>query len=329
MKKFWRNKRVLITGYEGFIGSHLTRALLEQKAKIIGLDILTHRNSTILTKADLKKIKVIRGSVANFKLVKEIMHSYGVEIVFHLAAESIVAKALGNPLKTFSTNIEGTWNVLEASRSSGVRAVVVASSDKAYGCQKDLPYKESHPLLGKYPYDASKACADSLASAYYHTYKLPVCTTRCGNVFGPADYNLSRIVPDTIKSGLNDQTLKIRSNGKLSRDYIYVKDIISGYMLLASKMIKDRLSGEVFNFSNERPLTVLELVKRIYRLMDKVPKYKVLNLAKCEIVDQYLSAGKARRVLGWRPKYSLDQGLREAISWQQREAKKGVISYEE
>ena len=315
MKKFWKNKRVLVTGYEGFIGSHLTKRLLEYKSKVIGLDILTQRKKTFLSGGDLKKIKIIKGSVANFKLVNDLLRRYSVDVVFHLAAESIVGRAFKNPLRAFSTNIKGTWNVLEASRENHIRAVVVASTDKAYGSQKDLPYRESHPLLGRYPYDASKACADSLASSYFHSYGLCVCVTRCGNVFGPADYNFSRIVPDTIRSGLNNQTLKIRSNGRFSRDYIYVKDIVSGYLLLAYKMTRGKLSGEVFNFSNQKARTVLEVVNLIYRLIDKQPNFIVLNQAKCEITDQYLSAAKAKRILGWKPRFSLSEGLKETISW--------------
>lgn len=318
MKKFWQAKRVMVTGYEGFIGSHLTKRLLEYKSKVIGLDILTHRKKTFLSGGDLKKIKIIKGSVANYKLVDDLLRRYSVDLVFHLAAESIVGRALKNPLRAFSTNIKGTWNVLEASRVNGVRAVVVASSDKAYGSHRVLPYKESYSLLGRFPYDASKACADSLASSYFHSYELPVSITRCGNVFGPADYNLSRIVPDAINSCLGNKTLIIRSNGLFCRDYIYIKDIVSGYILLAYRLFKGRSAGEVFNFSNQKPLSVLELVNSIYRQIGKKPKYKVLNSAKCEIINQYLSAAKAKRVLGWRPKYSLERGLKETISWHSR-----------
>lgn len=314
--KFWKNKKVFITGYEGFLGSNLTRRLLNYGAKIIGLDIRTNRKYTILEKSDFKKIKVIKGSVETYKLVKNILRRDEIEIIFHLAAQAIVGKSLKNPSRTFSTNIKGTWNILEASRgNNGIKAIIIASSDKAYGIHSKLPYKEDAPLAGSYPYDASKSCADLLAHTYSNTYHLPVCITRCGNIFGPGDFNFSRIVPDTVRSALRDKTLDIRSNGKFTRDYIYVEDVIDGYLFLAKKMQKLKLSGEAFNFSNEQPLSVLELISTIYKLAKKGPNYKILNIAKCEIEHQYLSAAKAKKLLGWKAKHSLFKGLKQTIAW--------------
>lgn len=313
---FWRNKKVLVTGYEGFLGSNLTKSLLNFGAKVIGLDIITHRKNTILEKTDFKRVKVIKGSVENYKLINKILSVNKIEIIFHLAAQAIVGKCLKNPLKTFSTNIKGSWNILEASRGNDrIKAIVIASSDKAYGIQNDLPYKEDYPLIGCHPYDVSKSCADLLATSYFHTYNLPVCITRCGNIFGPGDYSFSRIIPDTIKSALQNKTLAIRSDGKFTRDYIYVKDIINGYLKLVRKMYQLRLFGEAFNFSNERPISVLELVRTIYKLIDKKPNYKILTQAKYEIKHQYLSAKKAKKILGWKPRYNLEDGLREVIKW--------------
>ncbi|MCK5616559.1 NAD-dependent epimerase/dehydratase family protein, partial [Candidatus Pacearchaeota archaeon] len=166
-----------------------------------------------------------------------------------------------------------------------------------------------------YPYDVSKSCADLLAHTYANTYNLPVCITRCGNIFGPGDFNLSRIVPDTVKSALQDKTLSVRSNGKFTRDYIYVEDVVDGYLVLAEKMKKLDIVGEAFNFSNEHPLSVLDLVSTIYKLAKKGPDYKVLNIAKCEIEHQYLTAAKAKRVLGWKAKHTLRRGLQQTIAW--------------
>lgn len=314
-KDFWRGKDVLITGYEGFVGSHLTKALLEQKARVCGLDILTYRKDTILYN-DFDKLNIIKGSVENYKLVSDIIKDNKIEFIFHLAAKSLVGEALRNPRGAFSTNIRGTWNILEAARQARtVKAIIIASSDKAYGIKNKLPYRENSSLTGCHPYDVSKSCADLLAHTYFHTYGLPVCVSRCGNIFGPGDFNFSRIVPATIKSIIMNKPLIIRSDGKFTRDYIYVEDIISSYLLLAQKMNNLRIYGEAFNFSNEKPISVLKLVKTIYKLCGKQPDYKILNQAKYEIRHQYLSSKKAKIILGWQARYTLDEGLKRTIEW--------------
>lgn len=315
-KKFWSDKRVLITGFEGFLGSNLTKTLLKTKAKIVGLDIKTFRKETILSKKDYQKFVVYKGSVTNFKLLKEILEKHSINIIFHLAAEAIVESGYRNPRKAFETNIKGTWQVLEAARQKGkMEAIIIASSDKAYGEHKKLPYKEDAPLIANHPYDVSKSCADLIANTYAHTYNLPIAITRCGNIYGPGDFNFSRIIPDAIRCALQDKPLLIRSDGKFIRDYIFVDDVIEGYILLAEKLLKKKLIGEAFNFSNENPISVIELVKKISEIMGKKPKYRILNEAKHEIKYQYLSSLKARKVLRWKPAVKLDKGLRITAHW--------------
>ena len=313
---FWKNKKVLITGYEGFLGSHLTKSLLGYDAEVFGLDVVTHRKKTILSGTELCKVKVVKGSVENFSLLSGIVKENKIEIIFHLAAKALVGYCLQKPTRGFSTNIKGTWNILEVSRNSNeIKAIVVASSDKAYGSHTKLPYREDTPLSGAHPYDVSKSSADLIAHTYYHTYGLPVGIARCGNIFGPGDFNFSRIVPDTIRATVRDKTLIIRSDGKFTRDYVYVDDIVNGYILLAEKMQEQRLFGEAFNFSNEEPISVLELVRKIYEISDLRPDYKVLGKAEYEIKHQYLSSKKARRILGWNPKTTIDEGLSKTIKW--------------
>lgn len=317
-KHFWKNKSVLVTGFEGFLGSNFTKALIYCGTKVVGLDIKTRRKETILTADDYKKITVIKGSVTNYRLLDSILTDKKINIVFHLAAEAIVGKCHSNPLRTFSANIKGTWNLLEACRSSKtIKSIIVASSDKAYGSHKKLPYTEEAPLIGNHPYDVSKSCADLIAYTYFHTYGLPAAVTRCGNIYGPGDFNFSRIIPDALQCIKNNKTLLIRSDGKFVRDYVYVDDIVEGYILLAEKLESRQLAGQVFNFSIEKPITVLELLKQIDKVGVQYGKleYKILNAAKYEIKKQYLSSAKARKILGWKPKHTLNQGLQKTISW--------------
>ncbi len=313
---FWKNKKVLVTGYEGFLGSHLAGELVRSGARVSGLDIKTRRKETILTKEFLKRIKIIKGSVKDYRLLLRILKQDKIEYVFHLAATSIVGEALGAPLKAFSTNIEGTWNVLEACRNTkSIKGVIIASSDKAYGIHNKLPYREEASLSGCHPYDASKSCADLLAYTYYRTYNLPVCITRCGNIYGPGDFNFSRIFPDAVRSAINGKTLCIRSNGKFTRDYVYVSDIVDGYLSLAEKLNRLKLAGEAFNFSDESPITVIELVKKICKAVGAKENHKILDRARHEIPHQYLASSKARKILGWKPRVSFEQGLNMTIAW--------------
>lgn len=311
-----KNKNILITGFEGFLGSHLTRQLIAEGTKVVGLDIQTRRKETILTNTDYKMIKVVKGSVVNADLIGRLLRKHSIEIVFHLAAEAIVGNSVQQPVKAFTTNITGTWTVLENCRKNhSVKAVIIASSDKAYGSHTKLPYHEDAALCGDHPYDVSKSCADLISYTYYHTYGLPVAITRCGNIYGPGDFNFSRIVPEAIRSMLSGCKLRIRSDGKFTRDYVYVKDIVDGYLLLAKNLLWGRFAGESFNFSNEDPMTVESLVKEISALVGKKPFYQILNKAVCEIKHQYLASGKARKMLGWKSSYTLKQGLRETIAW--------------
>ncbi|MDD5129550.1 MAG: GDP-mannose 4,6-dehydratase [Candidatus Omnitrophica bacterium] len=316
--KFWKNKVVLVTGFEGFLGSNLTKSIISSGAKVIGLDIKTFRKQTIFCAQDYEKIIVYKGSVDNRSLIRDIFRKHPIDIIFHLAAEAIVSRSYQNPLKAFESNITGTWEILEAVRKYGkVQAVVVASSDKAYGSHKKLPYREDAPLIANHPYDVSKSCADLIANTYLHTYDLPVAITRCGNIYGPGDFNFSRLIPDAMRNLALNKQLKIRSDGKFVRDYVYVEDIVAGYLQIAELLARRKIPGDAFNLSDEQPLTVIGLLKEINLALPgaKKLKYKIMNTARYEIKKQYLSSTKARRILGWKPNYTLKEGLRKTGQW--------------
>jgi len=314
---FWRDRRVFVTGCTGLVGSWTVRALHERGAHVVGLVRDQVAGAELVRTGLLAKIDVVHGCVENQPLVERAVAEYEIQTVFHLAAQTIVGIAKRSPLSTFETNIKGTWCLLEAARRSGTNPqVVVASSDKAYGDQDNLPYTEEAPLLGRHPYDASKACTDILAATYQRSYGLPVCVTRCGNFFGGGDLNWNRIVPGTIRSVLRGQRPILRSDGSYVRDYFYVKDGAAAYLHLAECMARQpEIAGQAFNFSNESQVTVLDLVRKILDLMRSDREPDIRAEASQEIKHQYLSAAKARRLLHWAPHYSLEQALNETIAW--------------
>jgi CDP-glucose 4,6-dehydratase len=317
-KSFWRNKKVFVTGATGLLGSWLTQRLVSEGASVTALIRDWVPRSNLILNDVVSQVTTVRGEVEDYFLLERTLNEYEIEIVFHLAAQTIVGTANRNPLSTFESNIKGTWNILEACRRvPQVKRLVVASSDKAYGEQKRLPYTEETPLQGTHPYDVSKSCADLLCQTYYTTYKLPVCVTRCGNFYGGGDLNFNRIVPGTILSVLQQERPIIRSNGRLLRDYLYVEDGVDAYLWTAAKMGDPKLHGHAFNFSYEKPLQVTEIVQKILRLMKSDLKPKILNAAHHEIPDQHLSAQKARKLLGWKPRFTLEEGLQKTIDWYQ------------
>lgn len=313
---FWNNKNVFITGGTGFLGSYLVKKLVNYGANITILVRDYIPQSNIYRGEEYKKANVVHGTLEDYLLIERTLGEYEIDTVFHLAAQAIVGVANRNPLGTFKSNIEGTWNILEAARKSPlIKRVIVASSDKAYGDQEKLPYDENMPLQGKHPYDVSKSCADLIAQTYYETYKLPVCITRCGNLYGGGDLNFNRIIPQSIQSILNKEAPVIRSDGSFIRDYFYIEDAVDAYINLAEKVVELNLGGQAFNFSNEIQLTVLELVNKILKIMGSSMKPIMLNQGSNEIIHQYLSAKKARTVLGWSPNYTIDEGLSKTIEW--------------
>jgi CDP-glucose 4,6-dehydratase len=317
MTSFWRDRPTFVTGATGLVGGWLVRGLLEGGADVVCLVRDWVPSCELVQSSLIGRVKVVRGDLCDQATLERALGEYEIDTVFHLAAQTIVGIANRNPVSTFEANIRGTWVVLEACRRSPtIKQVVLASSDKAYGDQPELPYSEQTPLEGCHPYDVSKSCADLIGHAYAVSYRLPVAITRCGNFYGGGDLNWNRIVPGTIRSILRGQRPVIRSNGLYVRDYFYVEDGAQAYMALAEALAGNPgLAGEAFNFSNEAQVTVIDLVRLILQLMHSDLEPEIRNEASNEIVHQYLCAEKARRVLGWCPMFSLEQGLEKTIRW--------------
>lgn len=314
----WGGRRVLVTGATGIIGSWLVRRLLTDGAQVVVLIRDWDPQSELIRSGDVLQTTVVSGALEDYAAVERAICASEVDTVFHLGAQTIVTTAFRSPLATLEANIRGTYHVLEACRVHRdlVQRVVIASSDKAYGASKALPYVEGMPVNGRHPYDVSKSCADLLAMAYASSYGLPVGIARCGNVYGGGDLNWSRIVPGTIRSLLENRRPVLRSDGSMLRDYIYVKDVVRAYLALADGTIRGDVRGEAFNFGCEHPVSVIDITRRIQELVGRTDLEPViLDQARGEIAEQYLDCGRAKDLLGWSARYDLGEGLKETIDW--------------
>ena len=316
-RAFWLDRPTFVTGGTGLVGSWLIQRLLDAGADVICLMRDWVPQSEAVRSNNLERVKVVRGDIRDRDMLERALGEFEVDTVIHLAAQTIVTIANRNPTSTFETNIQGTWNLLEACRRSPkVKQIVIASSDKAYGDQKILPYDENTPLQGQHPYDVSKSAADLIAYTYAKSFQLPVAITRCGNFYGGGDLNWNRIIPGTIRSIIRGQRPVIRSDGNYIRDYFYVEDGAAAYMLLAEQLgTRPELAGEAFNFSNEIQVSVREIVEHILTEMASGLQVEIRNEVSNEIRHQYLSAEKARRELNWKPAFTLETGLLKTIQW--------------
>ncbi|MEB3244735.1 MAG: GDP-mannose 4,6-dehydratase [Vampirovibrionales bacterium] len=331
----WQHRPVLITGASGLVGSWLTQKLLERGAQVVALVRDWVPQSRLLSgevNGELNQAIQVRGDLCDQAFLERVLGEYEIQTVFHLAAQTIVGVANANPVGTFQSNIQGTWALLEACRRSPrvmkSGEIVVASSDKAYGEQKHLPYTEETSLDAVNPYDVSKACGDLLARCYAKTYNVPVSITRCGNFYGGGDLNWNRLIPGSIRALLQNESPVIRSNGQYVRDYFYVEDGALAYLHLAERMQAEpgKLNGEAFNFSNELQLTVLELMAQLQTVMGTNLPLDIRNEATHEIPHQFLSARKARQRLQWEPSFTLAQGLARTVAWYQAHLEQGPNS---
>lgn len=311
-------RHILVTGATGLVGSWLCRRLLAEGAQVIALVRDWDPQSEFIRSGDVKHCIVVSGQLEDYATLERAISVYGVDTVFHLGAQAIVGTALRSPLPTFESNIRGSYNLLEACRTHRdlVQRVVVASSDKAYGEARVLPYTEDMPLQGRHPYDVSKSCTDLIAQTYAETYGLPVAIARCGNIFGGADLNWSRIVPGTIRLGLQGKAPVLRSNGTFTRDYLYVEDVVDAYLALAENVERDEVRGQAFNFSPEHQLSVLQITRLTLEAMGRPDLEPIIqDTARAEIKDQYLDAAKAKRILGWSTHFTLQEAMERTVAW--------------
>jgi CDP-glucose 4,6-dehydratase len=307
-------KIVLVTGGAGFIGSCLVKRLINLGAKVLVLDLKSSFPSFVSSK---KNLVFIQGDLCDLALAQDLIKNYKFDLIFHLAAQPIVEAAYFNPRETLENNIMSTINILEVARKakadSKIKGIIITSSDKAYGKPLELPYREDHPLQGDHPYDVSKSSIDLISQAYFKTYNLPVIISRFSNVFGPGDLNFNRVMPGIFEAIIKNEEFLIRSDGEMKREYTYVGDIANSYIKLTENL--DKCLGQAFNFGSKNIFKVLEVVKKIEEILKVKINYKLLNTAKNEIPEQYLDCAKAKKMLGWQPKTSFEQGIKESFNW--------------
>jgi CDP-glucose 4,6-dehydratase len=309
----------LITGARGFVGGWLAKALLDRGDRVVSLDRrrASERPSAIGMLGIEGDLIQVEGDLCDADLIARTLADRDVDVVFHLAAEAIVNTVAASPARGFESNVRGTWIVLEACLEHGVERVVVASSDKAYGPQAKLPYREDFPLQPTAPYEASKAAADLIARSYWHSYGLPVAVTRFANVFGGGDLNFSRLVPEAVSAALSGRRPVLRSDGSPERDFLYVEDAAGAYLVIADNLDRDEVRGEAFNAGGGRPYPVREVVEMIARLAgtDLEPEIHGAGNPEGEIDRQYVDPTKLRETCGWSPSFDLETGLARTIEW--------------
>lgn len=310
-------RSVFVTGAYGLLGSQLVKRLVELRARVTVLKRDVVVSSALVLEGTEERVNVVHGDICDGSLIERALAEYEVESVFHLAAQTIVGIANRSPLSTFETNVRGTWMVLEACRSLNVGSVVVAASDKAYGPQEELPYREGYALEPRYPYDASKAAADMIARSYWHTFGLRVAVTRFANLYGGGDLNLSRLVPEAALAAIDGRPPVIRSDGTLERDFLYVDDAVRAYLAIWSLLEDGQGAGEAFNAGGDRPHTVLDVVRLTCAVAGTgvEPEVRGKGSPPGEIVRQWVDSTKLREMSGWAPELSLEEGLRRTVDW--------------
>lgn len=311
-------KRALVTGAHGFVASHLARALLERGDAVTSLGLPSSRLSGLALQGIESEVELIEADLRDVRRIRAAVEAREFDVVFHLGAQTLVGPAMADPVDTFEANVRGTWTLLEACRNADVPAVVVASSDKAYGPHPELPYREDFPLRPASPYEASKAAADAIALSYRPAYGLPVAVTRFANIYGGGDLNFSRLIPEAIAAVLDGRRPVIRSDGSPQRDFLYVDDAVAAYLAIEHEVgAGGPAAGEAFNAGGESPHSVKEVLELIGEVAGGgvEPEYHGTGNPAGEIDRQYVDSTKLRELTGWRPQVELGDGLRRTLEW--------------
>ncbi len=310
-------RSAFVTGAYGLLGTGLVRGLLDLDVEVTVLRRDTTPRSALVLEGLEERVNLVKGDITDGMLMERAMGEYEVDSVFHLAAQTIVGTANRSPVPTWDTNIRGTWIVMDACRRQEIERVVVAASDKAYGSHDELPYREDFALQPRFPYDVSKAATDLIARSYWHTYGVPVATTRLANIYGGGDTNRSRLIPEAVDAALAGRSPVIRSDGSPERDFLYVDDAVAAYLALAGALDGEGARGEAFNAGGGRPHAVREVVDLICRLAgtDVEPDIRGTGTPEGEIDRQYVDASKLGELTGWRPEVDLEEGLRRTVDW--------------
>jgi CDP-glucose 4,6-dehydratase len=311
-------KRALVTGGHGFVASHLARALLERGDSVTVLDLAPPPLSGLTLQGIAPEIELVEADLRDRERAEATLSAGEFDVVFHLAAQTLVGPAMSDPAATFEANVRGTWTLLEACRHADVPAVVVASSDKAYGPSEELPYREQMPLRPASPYEASKAAADAIALSYRPAYGLPVAVTRFANIYGGGDLNFSRLIPEAVAAVLDGRRPEIRSDGSPERDFLYVDDAVAAYLAIEHAVgAGGPAAGEAFNAGGERPHSVATVLEAIAVVSGTgiEPEYLGSGNPAGEIDRQYVDSTKLREATGWRPRVTLEEGLGRTLEW--------------
>ncbi len=317
MNNFWKGKRVLVTGGKGFVGSHLVKRLVELQAeKVFVLESTPSQEGVEQKTSPEDGLVMLYGDVSDNQFVEGIFQTNGFNFCFHLAAQPLVSLGGLSPLSTMEVNIMGTANILESARQHNLKGMVLASTTHVYG-DNPVPFLEEYFPRPSSPYETSKACADMLAQMYTQYYNVPIAIGRFVNIYGPGDEK-ERIVPRTVKLILQNKNPEI-FNDAVTRDYMYIDDAINGYILLAEKIpeLTQDHGNIIYNFGSGTHYSSKTVIETIIRLMER-PEIKPVYITgdrKQEVINQYVSIEKIQNTLGWKPQYSLEEGLKKTIGW--------------
>ena len=308
-------KNVLITGGFGLLGSNLFKFLNNKNYNVFILD--KKKNFLKKNYLNIKKDKVFLGDYLDKNFIKKIIHKKKIQIIFHTGAVTQVLDALKNPEYTYYNNINGTLNFLNIIHEINKKIIFIySSSDKAYGEVGKKSYKEETCLNSIFPYDVSKSCADLICQSYAKTYNLKIGILRCANLYGPGDLNKNRLINGFIISVIKKKLFKIRSNGKLIRDYLYIDDAVNAYYLTMKALINGKKNLRIYNVGSKYNMNVFKMINTISKIVNKNDiKIKILNSSKKEILSQKLNYKKICKELKWKQKVNLENGLKKTLSW--------------